>query len=229
MRDPDSRFNICLRDGNLFGEWGHPVIRDQKDMDRLLQIDEKYISHVFNRIWVDDKPIMLHGIEGFPIRAVIKPCGPYGDVLEKSLRDPQINTSFSIRSLCTPATGPKREYEYRQVQIVVTFDAVHAPGFEMATKRYNVPGNESFGIGRSNSSMRDSDTEVSRATLENAVKSHAGMESNMMLTDIDIRRIYDDKDYTIDGQLVASGIAGTRSIRKQDNTFGSAAALLYRR
>ena len=143
MSDSDSRFNICLRDGNLFGEWGHPVINGKNDIPRLLRIDEKYISHLFVKIWIDDKPIFIKGKEGYPIRAKVKPMGPYGDVLEKSLKDPLANTAFSIRSLCLPSTGPDRQYEYRKVQMVITFDAVNAPGFEMATKRY-VTAQESF-------------------------------------------------------------------------------------
>ena len=105
MRDPTSRFNICLSDGILFGEWGHPDIYlpdGKQDMRRLLKIDESKQSHLFTKIWIDDKPINMHGNNAFPIRAKVKPCGPYGAYLEKSLQDPNINTAFSIRSLCEP-------------------------------------------------------------------------------------------------------------------------------
>lgn len=224
MRDPDSRFNICLRDGNLFGEWGHPVIKSQKDMNRLLQIDEHYISHQFGKIWVDEKPIVLHGIEGYPIRALVKPCGPYGEVLERSLKDPTINTAFSIRSLCIPDAGPDRKYEYRQVQIVVTFDAVNAPGFEMATKRYNVASMESF---TERCAAFEADT--SRGQLEDAIKATAGMESSIMITDRDIKKFFNERDYCVGNKLVGSSITGKTSLLKTDNCIGSAAALMYRR
>jgi hypothetical protein len=224
MADPDSRFNICLKDGNLFGEWGHPVIKSNKDMDRLLQIDEHYISHQFGKIWVDEKPIVLHGIEGYPIRALVKPCGPYGDVLKRSLEDATINTAFSIRSLCMPDTGPNREYEYRRVQIVVTFDAVNAPGFEMATKRYNSVGMESF-----TERSVGFETEATRDELEAAINSHAGMESSLMITDRDIKKFFNEKDYYFGNKIVGTSITGKTSLLKADNNIGSAAALMYRR
>jgi hypothetical protein len=215
MSDPNGRFNICLKDGNLFGEWGHPVINGREDIPRLLRIDEKYISHVFMKIWVDETPITRHGIPGYPIRALVKPCGPYGDVLEKSLRDPTINTAFSIRSLCMPGTGPDSKYEYRTVQMVVTFDAVNAPGFEMATKRYNTASMESFELG------------VDKEILTKAVVGNSGMESSM-ITDRDIRKFYNDKEYTIGGKLVATNVVGG-SVVRVDGNLGNAAALMYGR
>lgn len=212
MNDPDSRFNICLKDGNLFGEWGHPVINGQKDIPRLMRIDEKYISHLFTKIWIDDVPVNMHGVNAYPIRAKVKPCGPYGEVLEKSLRDPMINTAFSIRSLCLPSTGPGA-YEYRKVQIVVTFDAVNAPGFEIASKRY-VNGNESFEVN------------ISKQEMTDAVAS-CGMEA-MMITDKQIKKFYNEKDYKINGRLVATDITGDSSVLGADGNIGSAADLLYR-
>ena len=214
MKDPESRFNICLRDGNLFGEWGHPVIKDRKDMDRLMQIDEHYISHVFTKIWIDEKPITIKGVEGYPIRAKVKPCGPYGEVLEKSLRDPNINTAFSIRSLCFPSSGPRRDCEYRKVQVVVTFDAVNAPGFEMATKRYNTPGMESF------------EMQVNREELSRGIIAIKGMES-CMITEQDLHRIFNEKEYKLNDEVVGTSISGKRSLAVGSHST-SAAALMYR-
>lgn len=214
MNDPEARFNICLKDGNLFGEWGHPVINGQKDIPRLMRIDEKYISHMFAKIWIDDKAVNMNGKQAHPIRAKVKPCGPYGDTLEKSLRDPMINTSFSIRSLCLPSTGPG-PYEYRKVQIVVTFDAVNAPGFEIASKRY-VNGSESFELNISKKEMLD------------AVSSCSGMES-MMITDKQIKKFYNEQDYSINGSVVATDILGNSSVLGTDGNICSAADLIYRR
>ena len=88
MSDPTSRFNICLKDGCLAGEYGHPVIKTSEDMSRLLMIDEHYISHYFQKIWVDETPVTIKGKQGYRIMAKVKPYGPYGAYLEKSLRDP---------------------------------------------------------------------------------------------------------------------------------------------
>ena len=216
MSDPNSRFNICLRDGNLFGEWGHPDIysNNQEDIRRLLKIDESKQSHLFTKIWVDEEPVMMHGIPAYPIRALVKPCGPYGAYLEKSLRDPSINTSFSIRSLCTPGTGPDSKYEYRNVQLVVTFDAVGAPGYEIASKRY-AAGNESF-----------EEINVERKDLDRIVESHAGME-DIMLTDRDIGRIYHDTRVNVCGQNTL--LTGEHSYFDANGKLRDCASIIYGR
>lgn len=216
MADPTSRFNICLRDGCLAGEYGHPVIKTREDMSRLLMIDEHYISHYFQKIWVDETPVTINGKQGYRIMAKVKPYGPYGSYLERSLQDPCHNTSFSIRSVCLPSSGPDPKYEYRKVQVLVTFDAVHAPGFEITNKRY--AGNESF-----------MEREFTRSELEDAVASTAGMESSCMITDKDIMKIYGDTEIRMNGKLVASNIAGKHSFVSPDGSIYDAATLAYRR
>lgn len=215
MTDPTSRFNICLRDGQLKGEWGHPVVESKDDLNRLLRIDEHYISHVFGKIWIDDS-ILVNGQEAYPIRALVKPCGPYGDVLEKSLKDPYINTSFSIRSLCLPSDGPDRRYEYRKVQMIITFDAVHAPGFDITSKRY-VSSNESF------------EYKVSVDDLKDAVQGHMGMEATTMINDKDIEKMLEGHTFRMDGRLMGAVLNGKKSYRTVDGKYKSAAELLYRR
>ena len=215
MRDITSRFNICLRDGNLSGEYGHPVAVTREDIPRLLRIDEHYLSHYFGNISVDKEPIMVEGMEAFPIRATVKPTGPYGDTLEKQLRDPYHNTSFSIRTLCIPIAGPNSAYDYRKVQIIVTFDAVHAPGYTITSKRY-VTGQESF------------DISVQRGDLEQCIRAD-GMESFSMITDADIRNLYGDKTILMNGKFIAKETVGKKSFMDPTGTFRSAAALAYRR
>lgn len=218
MNDPESRFNICLKDANLFGEYGHPVIRTKDDMPRLMQIDEHYTSHYFTKIWIDDsEPLMIDGFEGYPIRAKIKPSGPYGEVLRKQLEDPMQNTAFSLRSLCLPSSGRDNRYEYRKVQLLVTFDAVCAPGYQAATKRY-VAGTEAF-----------QEIPVDREILEHAVTARSGMESRPMLTMLDISKLYGDRDYTVNDQLIARGIGGQHSLVDKQGQGFDAASLLYRR
>lgn len=218
MRDPNSRFNLCLKDGILFGEWGHPDIYDangRQDMRRLLKIDESKMSHLFTKVWIDDKPINMHGCNAFPIRAKVKPCGPFGPYLEKSLQDPNINTAFSIRSLCEPTSGPESKYEYRKVDIIVTFDAVGAPGYEIATKRY-ISGQESM-----------DEIHVTRHQLEEAIAHSSGMES-MMITDKDIARIYNERSIRCGNDVIA-GVGGANSVYNKNGELIPSASLLYRR
>lgn len=214
MSDPESRFNICLRDGNLAGEWGHPRVETKEDLNRLLYIDEKQISHYFRSIWIDEKPITIKGQEAFPIRAKVKPAGPYGKYLEDSLRDPCINTAFSIRSLCAPVSGPDQRYSYRKVEYLVTFDAVFAPGYEITSKRYAI-GNESLDINTD---------DLARAILQN---SEAGLEALNMLTDADVRRLSHKKSLMLDGELVGTGTVGSSSIISPSGEFTNAASLVY--
>lgn len=218
MSDPNSRFNICLKDGNLAGEYGHPVINTKEDMPRLMRIDEHYISHYFTKIWIDDTtPLNIGGCEGFPIRAKVVPTGPYGEILRKQLEDPCHNTSFSIRSLCLPSSGPNPKFEYRKVQIIVTFDTVAAPGYQVASKRY-VSGSESF-----------NEIDVDRNCLENTIASCAGMEARTMISNRDIHKLYNDQNYSLNGNPFIRNISGNRSLVMPDGLTRDASALLYRR
>lgn len=219
MADVNSRFNICLRDGNLAGEYGHPRVQSKDDLERLLLIDEKLISHYFRKIWIGEKPIMISGQEAFPIRALVKPAGPYGKYLEESLRDPCINTAFSIRSICTPTSGPDSRYTYRSVQYLVTFDAVFAPGFEITSKRYAVGGNESL-------EMDIAGSDLLNASRKNMV---AGCEGINMLTDADVNRLLGIRTYSIGNEVIGTRVVGKNALMDQHGNFISAASVLYRR
>lgn len=223
MKDTSTRFNICLRDGNLCGELGHPKIETESDnakaIARLLEIDEKNISHYFRKIWVESEPIRINGMEALAIRAKIKPTGPKGDSLDKSFRDPYLNTAFSIRSLAMRDTGPDPRYDYRKVQVLVTFDSVHAPGFEITSKRYNnsVIAKESYSI------------PVTKSDLLRAKELNAGCES---ATDIDEYRINamfkPSTIYVVDKSMCFIDNSGTDLIDSDGNHI-SAASLMYGR
>lgn len=215
MKDPTSRFNICLRDGNLAAEFGHPIIESSKDLSRLFRIDEKYMSHYFGDIWTGDS-ININGMEAIPIRAKVKPAGPYGDVLEKELRDPYHNTAFSIRSLCLPMKGPKPDYEYRKVQMVITFDAVHAPGFDIASKRY-VTGTESF------------EAPIEIKNLQHMKQEICGMESSLLINDADINRLTKTETIKVDGDNIGTISNNSASYQGTDGKYHTTASLIYNR
>ena len=215
MADPQGRFNICLREGYLAGEWGHPVVETKDDLSRLLRIDEHYISHYFGKIWIDENPVSINGEPAYRIKAKVKPYGPYGKYLEESLKDPFHNTSFSIRSRCLPMTGPRPGYEYRQIQIIVTFDAVNAPGFEVTNKRY--AGQEAF------------EYDFVKQDLVSAIASSSGMEALPMITEGDINRLYNERNITLMDNLIATNICGKRSLLMPSGEIIDAASILYRR
>lgn len=221
MNNPTSRFNITLKDGNLHGEWGHPDAYTKDDIPRLLKIDEHFVSHYFGKIWVGET-ITIDGRECTPIYAWVKPTGPYGQYLEQALRDPTHNTAFSHRTLCLPA-GEKDGCDYRIVQILVTFDAVHAPGFTVTSKRYSIgpkAGNADFGIPLDSMDIKNY-MQYAKA---------AGMENISAITMADFYRLQRlTKQYTLNGEVVATGLHGNRSIRKENGEVVPAASLIYRR
>lgn len=142
MENPNGGFNIGLRDGNLIGEAGHPVVekkgpdgKSYYDFARLFELDPKCESHYFASVYIPEDVFMIDGKETQIIRAKLKPSGPYADALLRSIQDPCHNTAFSIRSLCDEM-GMKDGYQYRKVIHVVTFDSVPIPGITSATKRY---------------------------------------------------------------------------------------------
>jgi hypothetical protein len=215
LSDPQSRFNTCLREGYLAGEWGHPDCESREDIKRLLKIDESKVSHYFGRIWFG-KEFTLPG-KGIatPIMAKVKPYGPYGKYLEESLQDPCHNTSFSIRSLCLPMRGEDPRYEYRMPQIVVTFDAVHAPGYEITAKRY-VASQEDF---------REIDVPHDELLK---VAGTPGMES-LAITDAEIHRLIGSNNISYEGTTIATAVGGRTSLLDKSGSLFNSASLAYRR
>ena len=228
MSDPNSRFNICLRDGNLCGEYGHPVCEKREDIPRLLRIDEHYKSHYFKKIFVSPNLIEHNGQKVQLIMGLLKPCGPFGDILKAELEDPCHNTSFSIRTLCLPISGPDPNIQYRKVQLMITFDAVHAPGYDLTSKRHSqVAGTESFDYNRF---AKPKELEVFKSDLESCVEyGRTGTEALTMVTDADIHRLFLGNVKHINGQPTVAATAGDRSIVNMAGNFGAAADLIYRR
>lgn len=214
MNDPKGRFNICLRDGNLCGEYGHPVIEGKEDMPRLFRIDEHHISHYFGAIWTD-KPFTFNGETAIPIMAKVKPTGPKGKILKEQLDDPNHNTSFSIRTLCLPVDGPRRDMSYREVQMIITFDAVHAPGYATTSKRY-AHGMESW------------ETDMSHTDISKSSQSVPGMEATHMFDNYRYEEMLKRNEFNV-GNLVGRQILPGNNILIDTGEVRSAAALLYGR
>lgn len=219
-----TKFNESLRNGYLFGELGHPDVygkgpQGKDDILRLCTIKEDNVSHLFGKIWIDETPITAGGDTGYPIRALVKPFGPKGEVLRQSLEDPDANTAFSIRTLCRAIAGPDKRYSYREVISTITFDAVCAPGYVAAAKRYSVnAGMESY-----------SEVDVSREALAAIIKQdgQAGMEAAKLFTDLDLDRIYGRAPVAVGDSMIGE-LAGKHSFYDLDGNLGSSASLIYR-
>lgn len=130
LTNPQSAFYKRLKAGGLRGEYGHPDIRSEADLDRVPKIDMKCVSHLIVRAYTGEKTEKGN----IPVYADIKPCGPYGQYLVESLESPVINTAFSLRSLVEQIGTTPEGYIRQRVLAMITWDAVDVGGYRCAAK-----------------------------------------------------------------------------------------------
>lgn len=131
--------------GYLRGEYGHPKkevgMSVREYVARNHEIDERMVSHYFKKVWIDDKNVVdRDGNTIIAVMALVKPTGPYGDVLAKQLEGDE-NVAFSIRCFCEDVLNRKGTMD-RRIRNIITWDYVNEPGLHPANK-YNAPGLES--------------------------------------------------------------------------------------
>ena len=141
----DSIIARRIAKGRLFGELGHPRqlpgMTDKEYIARLLDVNEKYEVFTIKTITIDTTAKDKHGRPIIALRGLIKPSGPYRDVLQQKLDDPDINVNFSIRTLAQNYyQGGKLR---KRVGNFITVDLVGEPGIDIADK-YNAPSTESY-------------------------------------------------------------------------------------
>lgn len=138
-----------LENGKLFGEWGHPEMLPGESagefMNRACRVNDKDTCVFFKDIWISDQVTPDMQRYGVPSDALItmarlKPMGAKWEALQRSLEDPNVNTTFSGRFLT-------RDRIYRGkvhviVEKVITWDAVTEQGIPAAEK-YLAPRMES--------------------------------------------------------------------------------------
>ena len=123
-----------LDTGLCKGEYGHPKIQGmalESALQSLAIVDELLVSHHIKSIELKDakndqgKDIVL-------AVGMVRPTGPYGEVLEKQMDNPEENVAFSIRSFTNNAMHLGRPAKV--VCDVMTYDFVTEPGISAATK-----------------------------------------------------------------------------------------------
>lgn len=198
ITNPTSKINIVLTGGSLYGEWGHPKLTTLKPdatwVRRISQVHEDRISHHIAKIETGDQ--LANG--GYIIYADIKPFGPYKDPMMESLLDPNMNTAFSLRSLCTERLDRSTNIMHRYVRQFVTFDAVTSGGFGEASKRY---------VG-----AQESQEFTMRELLSNSVidgELSPGMET--LIRDKDILDVFGAKEMVVQSKVIGTVIPGTDS------------------
>ena len=141
-----SQFMRRVNRGALRGEYGHPKMTpgmsNEQFANRVMSIYEENTCCHHKSITLDFDRVK--DSSGKPVIAIISkvyPSGPMGHVLEKSLKNPNENVCFSIRSF----TDDFREggITKRVLKTIVTFDQVLEPGISVAEK-FQSPGLEDF-------------------------------------------------------------------------------------
>ena len=131
MTNPYSPFVRRLKAGQLTGEWGHPMIWEDKDLPRVMLIDSKNESHTIHRVWTGQPTEQGHVV----VYGDLQCSGPYGSYLKDRLEDPLKNAAFSLRSLVAKI-GQEGNVIKQRVNALVTIDAVDCPGYAEASKDY---------------------------------------------------------------------------------------------
>lgn len=165
-----------IKAGVLRGELGHPrkeSLSPNEYFKRLNEIHEDKVCCHFAEVRLDYDNYKSKS--GFPMVAVVarvKPTGPYGDTLKKSLDNPEEETCFSVRAAVVPAMEGGREVRY--VEDIVTWDYVNEGGIAIARKYYSM-AMENMGVADLGENLVITPNMLEHATQE-AVKC-MGMES----------------------------------------------------
>ena len=126
-----------IKQGRLRGEWGHPKQHpgesDNGFINRIFLINEEKVACHFKEIWLDDTNVKNDaGQPQIAIMGKFCPSGPYADSLERSLKNPNENISFSIRAFTDDQRI--RGINHRYLKTIVTWDVVNCPGISIAEK-----------------------------------------------------------------------------------------------
>jgi hypothetical protein len=188
-------FNRRLAMGGLRGEIQHPDLPmgalSPKDLKRLLTIDQTLVASQFKKVYTAEE--LPKG--GVIIRADIKPFGPYAEMTEMSLRDPDIGAAWSLRAMVSETTD-RNGMKMRYIGRLVTFDNVDIGGYAEASKYY-IPATESIDLNVEDYLIRDEETGVIAACEE--------------LKDLDVLKIFGVKEMTIERKVIG--------IRTNHNTY----------
>lgn len=153
-----SKMNYRIKDGQLFGEASHPFPEGKTPNEykaRLLRIEPRYSSHFIGAI--DIKHV---GGSVYDIYLRFKPiANHYGQALEQTLKDKNMNTAFSLRALGITTDG------VRVIKYPITFDWVHNPGIASSTKRETIRKSKRNWTENDNDSVDDVLTSITESDL----------------------------------------------------------------
>ena len=145
--EESSQFMRQIKNGNLFGEYGHPKRQPGEPIMEFLRrcilvSEDRQALHI-RKVEINDRDVKdKSGKAIVAVLGEIKPMGPYGQYLKEILDTPSANCCFSVRAQ-TDDDNMANGKEKRSVKQIITWDYVGDPGVPTSTK-YNAPKLESF-------------------------------------------------------------------------------------
>lgn len=129
-----------VQNGRLYGEWGHPKMdpgmstRDY--LVKLLIMHEEQFSHHIKKLELHENFTNANNTPCLGVIGWVKPFGPRGHLLEESLKTPEQNCCFSLRSISLDSRDSSGRLIKNPVKII-TYDCVGEPGLDVADKYHN--------------------------------------------------------------------------------------------
>lgn len=133
-----------VQNGNLRGEYGHPKMKPGMSAidfrKRIMTVEETLVCAHFDEIRLEKNFQARKGQVMTAVRGLVKPSGPYGDTLEKQIKNGKENVCFSVRALTNDILVGGRIV--KKTAMIVNWDYVNEPGIGGAEK-YSSPSLES--------------------------------------------------------------------------------------
>lgn len=131
-----SSFMRRVNEKQLYGEWFHPTptkgMKLNEWLARVCSYDKDNICLFISKLGLvdgnDDKGNAIK-----IVRARLRPFGKQGSIFEDSLRDPEINSALSVRSITDDRFQPNGT-RIKEVTSIWCYDAVTSQGIEIADK-----------------------------------------------------------------------------------------------
>lgn len=170
-----------LRKGVLRGEYNHPKKESGQDMAgylaRIRTVDPDRVAFHIRNLELDPGAKDEKGNPIVMVIGEIKPCGPYGEYVRKSLDNEHENTHFSLRALTADDVSAGIKY----TRDIVTWDFVEEGGISIAHK-YNSPALEHYQA----VSLEDYELQpVDLWTAQNdAERGDLGLEDHQLIDDL---------------------------------------------
>jgi len=136
---PSSSLMRRIKNGNLYGELGHPKklpnMSNFEFYQRARTIEETNVCMHISDVWVDydySKKINSSIPNIIGIFGKIRPAGPHANVLKEDLDNKKSNVCFSIR--CLTSVEVKNGVTIKKIEEIITWDRVIEPGISIANK-----------------------------------------------------------------------------------------------